>query len=58
MNEQKDFDEYSNYDDRQLHNSKAAPKMGHSTKEEFGREHITNETLAKKKHTENRNRRL
>lgn len=37
MDKKKDFDEYSNYDDRQLHNNKAEQKIGR-TKEEFGAE--------------------
>ena len=45
MYDEKEFDEYSNFDDRDIQQSKAAPKMGRSNKEEYGMEknaHILN----------------
>ncbi len=54
MYDKKEFDEYSNYDDRDIQHGKAAPKMGRSNKEEYGKEKNI-ENLFSKKNTNNNN---
>lgn len=55
MYDKKEFDEYSNYDDREIHQSNAAPKMGQSNKEEFGVEKLFKNLFSKKSPNNNNN---
>lgn len=53
MYDEKEFDEYSNFDDRDIQHSKAAPKMGRSNKEEYGME--KNAEILNSKNSSNKN---
>ncbi|WP_158674407.1 MULTISPECIES: hypothetical protein [Lysinibacillus] len=48
MYDEKEFDEYSNFDDRDIQHSQAAPKMGRTNKEEYGMEKNTDILNSKK----------
>ena len=51
MNNKKAFDEYSNYDDRQLHQNKTVQKRTNTSKEEFGTDIQATKQQAKNKNS-------
>lgn len=53
MYDKKEFDEYSNYDDRDIQHGKAAPQMGRSNKEEYGTEKNFKSLFSKKNSNNN-----